>query len=1197
MKKIFWLIITLCFSVLLFTGCEFGSNEETLVIPTEETPEVTKYTVTFDSNGGSTVESIEVENGKKITKPIDPTKEGYTFLGWFLGDEEWSFVGYVVTENMTLVAKWEEVIEPVVKTYTVTFNSNGGTSVTSITVEENNVINQPTNPTRSGYTFGGWYKESTFENAWIFANEVVTSNITLYAKWNKIEDPQGDHIVTFNTDGGSNVESQQVPHGYKVTKPADPTKEGHTFLGWYVGEDAWNFLGYPVTEDMTLTAKWSINSYKVTYVVEGKVEKTSYYYYDSVISTYETSIIRYGYEFIGWSLNDESNNILIDYKMPNQDIVLYAQWDELSSAGLIFDGNTVVGVGTCNSTVIEIPQGIIAIGNNAFSRYEKLVSIKLPTSLTSIGDAAFSYCTNLKSIEIPSSVVSIGDSAFNSCTNLTSIVIPDALTSIGDSVFNSCTSLTDIEIPSSVASIGEYAFAGCTKLKEVNIPNSVTNLGDYAFSTCSSLVTVGLSTQMVELPLNTFYKCTSLESVYFQGTINDWCNKLFDAYMGLYPNQELFDNIYIQDNVGTIIYYENKYSLLKNIETVALSENVIRISDSAFRNCTKLKSISIPNTVTSIGYSAFLGCGSLVNIDIPSSVNKICNYSFQNCSNLENIILPEGISYIAEYLFSGCSNLASVELPKSVKDIGQGAFNNCSKLTSVNLPSTLNIIRQSAFASCGSLETIYIPSSVYRVGYNTFSGCEKLSIHCEDKFVKFGTDLWDYNWNPDNRPVFVNGVKTELIESLLKNNDFDNKDGLYDGWDTYLADGGFAIFETEMIDGKYFGKISEHIISTTPYGIRLHNNENNYMNLVDGETYTISFMAKANMPKTIDCLVGQIVGGYPNFYDFAGQNFQIELTTELQLFTINFEADNSLGGDLSCSSIVFYMGTVNEDSTAATIWIGDIYAVKGDIVVDNIAPTITAESKILMAVNNEILDLDNFISVYDYVDGEIEPAIVIRNSNNEIVDSINCEVEGEYIVEITAVDKSGNISTKTISINIADLSMTEIIFGGVDSLLEQNKYKVDTMAYWYVSDAGWGCGPVTNSIVTKDEKTGNVIFINTQPTDANAWSIQTFQYIPEIIKTSTYVLKLNINSSVAGKMDFRITDHIGYNTPIKESHTIDLVVGENLVEIEFVLSANETNILNIIFGHQDYSSGASDNEIPLGDGKFIFSDFSLELKK
>ena len=101
-----------------------------------------------------------------------------------------------------------------------------------------------------------------------------------------------------------------------------------------------------------------------------------------------------------------------------------------------------------------VPNGILSIGDNAFSYCDSLTSITLPDSVTSIGDLAFFYCESLTSITLPDSLTSIGNFAFHSCRALTSITLPDSLTSIGDWAFASCDSLTSITLPDSVTSIG-----------------------------------------------------------------------------------------------------------------------------------------------------------------------------------------------------------------------------------------------------------------------------------------------------------------------------------------------------------------------------------------------------------------------------------------------------------------------------------------------------------------------------------------------------------------------------------------------------------------------------------------------------------------------------------------------------------------------------------------------------------------------
>ena len=117
-------------------------------------------------------------------------------------------------------------------------------------MEEGGKVTKPADPTKAGHTFAGWYKEAAKTNPWDFAADVVTANTTIYAKW------VAGYTVTFDADGGSAVASQTVEEGGKVTKPADPTKAGYTFDGWYNGATEWNFTTDTVTRAITLTAHW-----------------------------------------------------------------------------------------------------------------------------------------------------------------------------------------------------------------------------------------------------------------------------------------------------------------------------------------------------------------------------------------------------------------------------------------------------------------------------------------------------------------------------------------------------------------------------------------------------------------------------------------------------------------------------------------------------------------------------------------------------------------------------------------------------------------------------------------------------------------------------------------------------------------------------------------------------------------------------
>ena len=228
-----------------------------------------EYTVTFNSYGGTPVPPAqEVEYGLTATKPDAPTLKGYTFAFWYLGDDEQNATAYdfntPVTENITLTAKWN------INKYTVTFNSYGGTPVPPAQeVEYGLTATEPaTAPTKTGYTFDGWYlgdEKYDFSDA-------VEQNITLYANWEK-----NIYTVTY-TDGvdGEEVFADQtyrVP--FEDTTPAfkgNPTRDGYVFDGWKPA------FSDTVTGNVTYVAQWTARtdlSYTVHYYLKGTTKKVA----------------------------------------------------------------------------------------------------------------------------------------------------------------------------------------------------------------------------------------------------------------------------------------------------------------------------------------------------------------------------------------------------------------------------------------------------------------------------------------------------------------------------------------------------------------------------------------------------------------------------------------------------------------------------------------------------------------------------------------------------------------------------------------------------------------------------------------------------------------------------------------------------------------------------------------------------------
>jgi uncharacterized repeat protein (TIGR02543 family) len=222
----------------------------------------TTYTVTFNANGGSPAPAAQtVDKGGKVKEPASMSKAGYSFGGWYKEaalSGRWNFGTDPVTADITLHAKWEAA-GPTTYTYTVAFEANGGMPApTAQTVTGGGKATTPAAMTKAGHSFGGWYKEVAFTTPWNFDTDTVTGNITLYAKW--VDDTHWG--VAWMLNGGSwsgAAPAGEVDKGQVITKPADPTKAGLDFVGWYTEAaftTPWNFAG-AVSGAITLYAKWT----------------------------------------------------------------------------------------------------------------------------------------------------------------------------------------------------------------------------------------------------------------------------------------------------------------------------------------------------------------------------------------------------------------------------------------------------------------------------------------------------------------------------------------------------------------------------------------------------------------------------------------------------------------------------------------------------------------------------------------------------------------------------------------------------------------------------------------------------------------------------------------------------------------------------------------------------------------------------
>ncbi|MDD3037485.1 InlB B-repeat-containing protein [Bacteroides sp.] len=159
-----------------------------------------QFTVTFDSQGGSNVAAMTVEDGTKIKVPTAPTKDRSIFVGWYKENNYtniWNFESDIVVKNITLYAKWQQV------DYTVTFNTNGGNTITPQGVAEGGCAVKPLTPTKVGNAFEGWYTDAALTNEYNFSTP-VTGDLNLYAKWAEINLESLTNLITEASQLNSN---------------------------------------------------------------------------------------------------------------------------------------------------------------------------------------------------------------------------------------------------------------------------------------------------------------------------------------------------------------------------------------------------------------------------------------------------------------------------------------------------------------------------------------------------------------------------------------------------------------------------------------------------------------------------------------------------------------------------------------------------------------------------------------------------------------------------------------------------------------------------------------------------------------------------------------------------------------------------------------------------------------------------------
>ena len=318
------------------------------------------YRISYELNGGTNAENPDGYDVSDLPVSLHaPSRTGYIFKGWYMGENRVLAIPVGTTGNVVVSAKWEPI------TYTIDFDTNGGLPTLSsidYTIESDSFTLQEI--TKIGYTFDGWYNGETK------VTEITTGtygNMILVAKWTA-------DLYTISYDLADGVNNPENPTSYTIESGLitlkDPTRVGYTFVGWYNGEQLVTTIDSNTLENISLTAKWTVNSYKLTFDVDGNLTEKTFKYGETVVAIENPTKV--GHTFTGWSKE-------LPVKMPANDLYVSATWT-VNSYKLTFDVD-----GNLTEKTFKYGEFVTAIENptkvgHTFTGWSKELPVKMPAN-------------------------------------------------------------------------------------------------------------------------------------------------------------------------------------------------------------------------------------------------------------------------------------------------------------------------------------------------------------------------------------------------------------------------------------------------------------------------------------------------------------------------------------------------------------------------------------------------------------------------------------------------------------------------------------------------------------------------------------------------------------------------------------------------------------------------------------------------
>ncbi len=365
--------------------------------------------------------------------------------------------------------------------------------------------------------------------------------------------------------------------------------------------------------------------------------------------------------------------------------------------------------------IIEIPDNVSHIKENALSDFCKMTTLVIPKSVEVIETPCFTNCRFLENIIVDESnpfFSHIDGTLYNKEKN--------------ELIRRPCGKTGAVHIPRGVEIIAPFAFIGNINLIAITFSETVKKIGRQAFENCRNLTYINLNDTLETISAASFRHCNNIKKIHIPAGVKNLdstcfydCEKLTSITIA-----KENEHYHVDDN---IIYSNNPKKLLRcplnKKGDIIVSQGTEEISTFAFSECREIKSIQLPDTLKSIKPGAFSSCGDLTCINLPEGITKIENSSFSFCTKLREIHIPEGVVSIGEHAFFWCSELQTVTIPSTVKEIGEKAFADANKIEKIVIPEATTKIGKFAVTQCKTL----INNSNSPILHNITSTCKLLT--------------------------------------------------------------------------------------------------------------------------------------------------------------------------------------------------------------------------------------------------------------------------------------------------------------------------------------------------------------------------------------------------------------------------------------------------------------------------------------